>query len=262
MSWRVVAKRDVLDPYRSQSLWILLGVYVLAFGAIAHFVAGPETPLASSLVGVARVFVPLTALALGYQSIAGSRQNGSLRVVLAYPHSRREVVLGRAVGRSVVTVLAVTVGFLAAAIVFTVETSVPALGPLAVAWAATLLLGVSMASLAVGVSASVRTVNRAVMLCFGGFLVFLAFWRQLPNLLRYLLAGFRMPRGPPPEWVAVFNRLEPMTAYQAVIRDLLPGRRPPVTEFHATEWFGVLVLLGWLLLPLVVGVWQFDRQDL
>lgn len=262
MSWQVVARRDALDPYRSQSLWILLGVYVLAFGAITHFMAGPETPLASSLVGVARVFVPITGLALGYQSIAGSRQSGSLRVVLAYPHTRREVVLGRAVGRSVVVTLAVTAGFLAAAVVFAAETAVPAPGPLAVAWGATVLLGVSMACLAVGVSASVRTVNRAVLLCFGGFLVFLAFWRQLPNLARYVLAGFEVPRGQPPEWVAVFNRLEPMTAYQAVIRDLPSGRRPPVTEFHATEWFGALVLVGWLVLPLLVGVWRFERGDL
>lgn len=262
MSWQVIAKRDVLDPVRSRSLAVLAGVYVVLFGAAAYFQANWATSLASLLVSSVRIFVPLTAFALGYQSIVKGRQNGSLRVILGYPHTRREVVFGRAVGRSLVMAGIITVGFIAAALVYTFEAGVPALVPSIVAWGLALLLGVSMACFAVGISASVRTTNRAVMLCFGAFLLFLVFWRQLPFLLRYVFNGFNAPQGPPPEWTAVFTHLEPLNAYRTTISGFLPGRTVRVTEFYTTEWFGILVILAWLVLPVLVGLWRFNQNDL
>lgn len=262
MSWRVIAKRDVLDPYRSRTLWILGITYAVLFGAAAYFQAGREMTLASLLVSSVRIFVPITALMLGYQSIVKSRQNGGLRVILGFPHTRREVVFGRALGRSLVMAGTITLGFIAAALVYAVEAGLPAIEPYIIAWGLALLLGVSMACLAVGISASVRTTNKAVMLSFGAFLLFLAFWRQLPFLFRYVLNGFTAPQGPPPEWTAIFAQLDPLTAYQTTISGLLPGRTVRVTEFYTTEWFGILVLLAWLVIPVLVGLWRFNRNDL
>lgn len=262
MSWRVIAKRDALDPLRSRSLWVLVALFVLLFGAATYLQTAREISLAALLVSTVYMFVPITSLMLGYQAVAKSRQNGGLRVVLAYPHTRREVVLGTAVGRALVATVLVSVGFLAAAVVYLVEVGVPDLGAYAIAWGLALLLAASMAGFAVGVSASVRTTNRAVMLCFGAFLSFLVLWRQLPGLLRYVLNGFAAPRGPRPEWAAVFTQLNPVTAYRTTISGLLSGQPASPSAFYTSEWFGVLVLVGWLLVPLLVGVWRFSRNDL
>lgn len=261
MSWRVVAERNAVDPVRSRSIWVYAAVYVLLFGATAYIGATGIGTLASGLASVAAFFVPLTALAAGYQEVAGSRQNGGLRVVLSFPHTRREVVVGTAVGRAVVLAALVTAGFLAAALVYLVRASVPDLGALAVAWALAVLLAAAMASFAVGISAGVRTTNRAAVLAFGSFLLFMGLWSQIPTAIRYVLNGFSFPRGPTPEWVAAFAQLNPTTAFQTAVRGLL-GNPMPVEAFYATEWFGVLVLVGWLVVPLAVGILRFERDDL
>lgn len=262
MSWTVVADRNARDPYRSRSLWVHLAVFVLVFGLAAYFIAPGGQPLAAALVSIVAFFVPLVALAVGYQSVAQSRQNGGLRVVLSYPHTRREVVLGTAVGRGVVMAGLVTVGLLTAAVVATVRAGVPDLGALATVWALGALLAVSIVGLAVGISAAVRTTNRAAVLSFGSYLLFLGLWGQIPGILLYVLNGFSPPRGPTPEWVAVFGQLNPTNAFQTAVRGMLSGGSVPTAEFYTTAWFGVLVLLAWLCLPLVAGTLRFERSDL
>lgn len=262
MSWTVVAERNARDPYRSRSLWVYLVVFVFIFGAVAYFSGPSGQSLAAGLVGVVAFFVPLVALSVGYQSVAQSRQNGSLRVVLSYPHTRREVVFGTAVGRALVMAALVTVGFVVAALVALVRSGVPDFGSLAVVWALGVLLAVSIASLAVGVSAGVRTTNRAAVLSFGSFLLFLGLWSQIPGIVRYVLNGFSPPRGPIPEWVVVFGQLNPTAAFQSAVRGLLSGGPPPGGAFYATAWFGALVLLAWLCLPLAAGTLRFERSDL
>ncbi|WP_135805747.1 ABC transporter permease subunit [Halorussus marinus] len=262
MSWTVVAERNALDPYRSRSLWVYLAVFVVLFGLAGYVVAPGGQPLAAALVGIVAFFVPLVSLVVGYQSVAQSRQNGGLRVVLSYPHTRREVVVGTAVGRAIVMAGLVTAGFLAAALVAALRTGVPELGSLAVVWALGVLLAVSIVGLAVGISAAVRTTNRAAVLGFGTYLLFLGLWSQLPGIVRYVLNGFSPPRGPIPEWVAVFGQLNPTNAFQTAVRGLVSGGPAPTEAFYATAWFGVLVLVAWLCLPLVVGILRFDRSDL
>ncbi|WP_132057087.1 ABC transporter permease subunit [Halorussus amylolyticus] len=262
MSWRIVAERNARDPYRSRSLWVHLGVFVVLFGVAGYLTSSQSGALAGALVGLVAFFVPLVALAVGYQSVAQSRQNGGLRVVLSYPHTRREVVVGTAIGRAVVMALLVTAGFVAAALVSLVGGGVPEIGPLAVAWALGVLLGASIVSFAVGLSASVRTTNRAAVGAFGTYLLFLGLWGQLPGLVRYVLNGFSPPQGPTPEWALVFNQLNPITAFQVAGRELVSGTPLPGDAFYTTAWFGVLVLVLWLAVPLVAGMERFERSDL
>ncbi len=262
MSWRVIARRDALDPYRSRSLFVYLTVFVLLFGLGTYLQTSSETALAAMHVSTVGVFVPVASVVVGYQAIVKRRENGALRVVLSFPHTRREVVLGTAVGRSVVAAVLITTGFLVATAVYLLRAGVPDLGLLALAWLLALLIGVAMAAFAVGVSASVRTTNRAVVTCFGAFMAFLGIWGQIPALARYVANGFSMPPGPQPEWALVFTHLNPITAYRTTMATLLPGGASTDPAFYATPWFGVLVLLAWIVVPLAIGATRFDRDDL
>ncbi|WP_435180060.1 ABC transporter permease subunit [Halorussus sp. AFM4] len=261
MSWRVVAERDALDPHRSRSGWVYLAVYALLFGLLGYLSAG-SVPLGASLATVAAYFVPLTALTAGYQAVVGSRQNGGLRVVLSFPHTRREVVVGTAVGRAVVIATLVTISFAVAALIRLVTDGVPDLGVLAVAWALSVALGAAVASFSVALSASVRTTNRAAVLAFGSFLLFAGLWGQIPTAVRFVLNGFSFPSGPTPEWVAAFAQLNPTTAFQTALRGLAPGSSLPGGPFYQTAWFALLVLAAWLCVPLALGSLRFERSDL
>lgn len=264
MSWLDVAKRTLIDPYRTRYLWILLGIVALLFGLVTHSFVGrissgmTTMSLGASLVGVGFMFVPLIAIACSYSTIAGRRQNGSLRVVLSYPNSRWDIVLGTVLGRCVLIAGLVSFGFLVACAVALVESGLPTVRPFLLVWLAALLLGIAMTGLAVGISASARTTNRAALTSFGAFFLFFL-WQ--PGPIHALLNRFSLTQSLPSEWVDIFVALNPIQAYNTIVSDLTSSMSD-VSGFYATEWFGALVLLAWLVLPLLIGGWQFGRSDL
>lgn len=261
MSWRTIARRDALQPYRTRSLFVYLSVFVLLFAFATHAQTGFGRPLASFHVGTGAFIVPIVGLFVGHKAVAGPRENGGLRVVLSFPHTRREVVFGAAVGRSVLVASLVTVGFLASLVVYLAQVGVPDLALLAVAWGLSVLLGVATTVLAVGISASVRTTTRAVAAVFGAFLLLFLLWGQLSTFIRFALNGFAMPSGPPPEWAAVFAQLNPGTAYRTAMAAVV-GTRPVDASYYTAPWFSVAVMLSWLSASLLTGLWRFDRGDL
>lgn len=261
MSWLVVAKRRLLDPYRSRDLWMVLGVTVLLFGGGVYMVTSDG--LISMLIGLGSLFVPLLAIVGSYRTIAEPLQNGSLRVVLSYPHSRRDVVVGTVVGRTLFTVGVVSAGFLVAGVISLLTFGGDSVVPVLVVWFAAVLLGVSLTVLAVAVSAAARTPNLAAIASFTFVLLFFGGWNLLLQGIRYVLNGFSAPTPPPPGWVDVFVALNPTQAFVHIVQNLLPAR-PMLLEsgVHTTAWFGVLVLVCWALVPLVVGCWLFEQRDL
>ncbi len=261
MSWPVVAKRRLLDPYRSRYLWVVLGVTVLLFGGSINMVT--SAGLVSILLGLGSLFVPLLAIVGSYRTIAEPHQTGSLRVVLSYPHSRRDVVVGTAVGRSLFTGAIVSVGFLVAGVISLLTFGIDSAVPVLVVWFAAVLFGVSLAVLAVGISAAARTTNLAAIASFTFVLLFFGGWNLLPQGIRYALNGFSSPPPTQPEWVDVFVALNPTQAFIHLAQGFLPTR-PMLLEpgVHTTAWFGTLVLLGWALVPLSIGSWLFERRDL
>lgn len=260
MSLLTLARRDALDPYRSGSLWVLLGVFALAFGFVGYLLADGTGQVAVLFAQILVLFGPLAALSFSYQSIAGPRENGSLRVLLSYPYTRREVVLGKLLGRVAVLSLAVVVGVLvgwASMLVFGGSPDpVAVLGTLALA----LVLTASIVGVSVGISAGVATTNRAAVGAFAAYLLFSGFWSLVPSGIRYVLNGLSMPASGPPEWVFVWRQLNPFNAFRSAVQALTDA---PLSEaFYHAPWFSLLVLVGWFVLLVVVGTLRFERADL
>ncbi|RRJ33499.1 ABC transporter permease subunit [Halocatena pleomorpha] len=261
MSWQVVAKRRLLDPYRSRYLWVVLAVTVLLFGGGVHMATRPG--LVSMLRSLGALFVSLLAIASSYRTIAEPHQTGSLRVVLSYPNSRRDVVVGTAVGRSLYVVGIISVGYLVAGAISLVTLGADSLLSVAIVWFAAVLFGVSLTVLAVGVSAASRTVNRAAIASFTFVLLFFGGWNLLLQGIRYVLNGFSTPQPPQPGWVDVFVALNPMHAFVHLVQTLHPTQTLVYeSSVHTTTWFGILVLVCWALVPATIGGWLFERRDL
>ena len=115
MNLSVLVRRNILDPVRTRSLWVLLALFVLVFGLVGYLL-GPNqfTSMPNLTATIMGVLAPLAALVYSYESIAGPRQSGSLRVLLTYPYSRRQVVLGTLIGRVTIVLLAIVTGIVAA----------------------------------------------------------------------------------------------------------------------------------------------------
>lgn len=278
MSWQAVAKKDFRDAIRSR-LMIAVAVIFVAFtgGGIAMGSAfGIESGavvvlILQVLLSGMSIFIPLIAIGIAYQAIAGERATGSLKLLLSLPNSRRDVVVGKFLGRLGVLSVAVVIGFvsmlIATAITFDgdVQASVVLTFMLAV-----LLLATVFVSIAVSVSAFSETTFAAAIGGFGLFVLFQFAWGGLIFLLRYVVNGFEVPgfAEAPPAWAEVLFVVNPMTGWQQatawLLRRVADEQQPQeaAEAFYLEPWFGFVVLAFWIVLPLVVGYLQFESSDL
>ncbi|MFO7927427.1 MAG: ABC transporter permease subunit [Halobacteriota archaeon] len=278
MSWLAVAKKDFSDAIRSRLMLAVAVIFVaftgggIALGSAFGIESGAVVVLILQvLLSGMSIFIPLIAIGIAYQSIAGERQSGSLKLLLSLPNSRLDVVVGKFLGRLGVLGVAVVIGFvsmlLATAITFDgdVQADVILTFMLAV-----LLLTIVFVSIAVSVSAFSESTFSAAIGGFGLFVVFQFAWGGLVFLLRYVANGFETPSfgSQPPEWAQVLVVVNPMTGWQQATAWLL--RRVSEQEttqeaadaFYLEPWFGFVVLAFWIVVPLVVGYLRFESVDL
>ncbi|WP_226039699.1 ABC transporter permease [Natrinema sp. DC36] len=299
-SVRAVAKKDFQDAVRSWLFWGLSAFFFLLLvgitGSLAYFgedlaAQGATTNMLVSLASeITRIVIPLIALVLGWKSIAGERESGSIKVMLSLPHSRKDVLLGKLIGRSAVLSLSLTVGFvLAAAVVAALLGGfdiVDYVGLLAMS----IIYGVAYTSIAVSLSSLTRSTTIAGAAMFSIFLLFYVIWNSLSGVFGLLadreilffdtvtytteFQGQEVQVERLPNWAYFIINLDPGEAFRRVLtlvtdvdsiqlqaqlsEEMFGGQLP----FFLQDWFSFIILLAWIVVPLAIALWRFDRVDL
>ena len=268
--WTTVARKEFRDAGRSRSLWALTAVMVLSV-AVAVYVIGfllstaPENEMTGmALVGgiaqQGRFFITSLVSVLGlmvaYASIVGERSSGSLKILLGLPYSRRDVVLGKLVGRTAVFVVATLIAF---AVGFLVLLTYGVTAPVDYLFLVVLttVLGVAYVSVGIAVSASIRTRSRAATAAVGVFFFFKFLWDTslVPRVVVYIARRDMSALTSPPGWYEYLVALGPNVAYSNVAGGY-------VESFGNVETFSALVLVFWVVVPVVFGWRVFEKSDL
>ena len=251
-----VAAKEFRDRLRNR--WVLAVALVFAvFSLVIAYAGGAQQGAVglrsleftvTSLVSLVIYLVPLIALLLGFDAIVGERERGSLDLLLAYPITRGELLLGKYLGLSLALALAMLAGLAAVGVMLVYQFGSKALFHYAGFVLSALLMGMSFLSLAVLVSVVARDRTRAsgaaIVLWFLFVLVFTA-GHYGGDIFPYLLLlnptdVFRI--------LNVFSTEDVRSAYGLV--NMVP---PLVSNI------GVLttVMLGWIVVPLAIANWRF-----
>jgi len=272
-----IARKDFRDAARDRELYVAGALFLLLGLAIGYIVGGsPEqadgaSVAFGSLAGLTFIGT-LAAVALSQNQIVGKRSSGELRVLLSLPFSRRDVVYGSFFGRwALLATMSIVTLVVAAGLAFLRGAPVgvaPLLGAIVLA---SVLLGVFV-SLAVGLSAGSENTARAAAGSFGIFIVVLFLWGQLPGIVRYVLNGFSSPTGATPSWAKAWGHLQPIAALRNLSVDVFPDIAPALSAFansipesqpvYTEPWFGALVVLAWVVLPVTAGYLKLRGADL
>ena len=260
-----VAAKEFRDRLRNR--WVLAVALVFAvFSLVIAYAGGAQQGTVglrsleftvTSLVSLVIYLVPLIALLLGFDAIVGERERGSLDLLLAYPITRGELLLGKYLGLSLALALAMLAGLAAVGVMLVYQFGSKALFHYAGFVLSALLMGMSFLSLAVLVSVVARDRTRAsgaaIVLWFLFVLVFdlvllgvlVATAGHYGGIFPYLLLlnptdVFRI--------LNVFSTEDVRSAYGLV--NMVP---PLVSNI------GVLttVMLGWIVVPLAIANWRF-----
>lgn len=241
-----------------------------------------------SFPGLLALVLGFIALSTSYGSITGERETGSIKLLLSLPNSRLDAMIGKFLGRSAVVVAALLVGFLVAFVVLVATGTRLQLGSFVPQVALTALLGMAFVSIGLGISALAGSNREATLATMGLYLVFAILWGSIsegiPKLINY--AAEQVGMGGVSTLTRVklgvfLKYLNPLKAYETLAAELYydPAQARlvsatfgeqtalgPVFKESVPLYFsgGVIfaVLLLWIVLPVAVGYWAFERDDL
>ena len=241
-----------------------------------------------SFPGLLALVLGFIALSTSYGSITGERETGSIKLLLSLPNSRLDAMIGKFLGRSAVVVAALLVGFLVAFAVLIATGTRLELGSFVPQVALTALLGMAFVSIGLGISALASSNREATLATMGLYLVFAVLWGSvsegIPKLLNYAAeqAGMGALAVATRVQIGVFLKyLNPLKAYETLAAQLYYGAAQarlvsatfgeqnalgPIFQesipVYFSGWFLFLILLAWIVLPVAVGYWAFERADL
>jgi ABC-2 type transport system permease protein len=273
VSWQAIARKDVHDAIRSRGIWLLSAAFLLVF--LAPPLAFPSVVAATTdeFVNFTRVvvgsFVPLVSIALGYKAVVGERESGSIALVLSFPHTRRDLAIGKLAGRAVVLAIPLLVAVLAAGVVAAVQLSSAPLLPFLGLVLATLGLGLAFLGLTVGLSMATPSSRRITGAAIGAYLLFALLWDTLVRSLALVVFRFVEPSVmfDLPDWALLLKFLAPVEAYDRLVAALFDvGAAGSYTGADApwfvAAWVAPVVLAAWVVVPVWLGYRRFARADL
>lgn len=268
MNWRPTARKDVRDSIRSRTIWVLAalaGLFVLG-SAVFGSDSGAFAAFVETTFEAVHGLVPVVGIVLGYKAVLYERESGSLVLALSLPQSRRDFVAGKLVGRSLVLGLPLVAGLVVVgAVALTQYESAAPLSYL-VFVGATALYGVAFVSIAIACSMSSATGRQVLVRAIAAYVALDRAWIWLVNTSVSVLYRFDAP-SPIPDWAVALQLASPSEAYRHLVaarfefesaQAHLAAEAPSVVN----SWTALVVLIGWILGPVVLGYLRFRDTDL
>ncbi|WP_090060769.1 ABC transporter permease [Celeribacter neptunius] len=186
---RILSTARIEFAIALRNRWVAVGVVLMVLfslvlslagaGSAGSLAADPLSVTVASLTSLSVYLVPLIALLISFDAIAGEVERGTLPLHLTYPLSRSEMLLGKLAAQLAVVAIAVGAGYgLAAGYAFLTAggdafAGLPALWRLI--WSST-LLGAGFLSLGHMMSALARRPSGAAALAIGLWLIMIVLY--------------------------------------------------------------------------------------
>lgn len=267
-----IARKELNDSLRNR--WLLaiavvfatLAIGIAWFGAAASGSVGYVTTPATiaSLASLGIFLIPLIALLLAYDAIVGEDEGGTLLLLLTYPLSRGQLLLGKFLGHGLILALATLLGFGLAGVAIVMLVDDVAVVPLALALGrfilSSVLLGWGFVALAYLVSVRVSEKPVAAGLALAVWFLFVLVFDLL--LLGTLVAGEGAIRPDLLPWLLLLN---PTDIYRLlnIVAFGDASQLTGVLSLGADLPFGAgglwLALLVWVAVPFT-GAWALFRN--
>lgn len=181
-----VAHQEIRIGLRNR--WILLAVIILSAFSLALALLGSApagtldvsrmTITVASLSSLSVYLVPLIALLLAFDAVAGEIERGSLLLIFSSPIKRSEFLIGKAIGHLCVLLLALTLGYGSTAVLLAITGSgdFSGLVDFARLIGTSAILGLAFLALGYIVSCLVRQVTTAAAMAIGIWLVLIVLY--------------------------------------------------------------------------------------
>ena len=272
-----IAKKEFMDNIRNK--WIIAMIIILLLLTIlSSYLAGGQAGDESfggmedtvvTLLSISTLLIPIIAIMLGYATISGEAENGSLSIVLSYPIKRVEVLLGKLFGLASVLFFSIILGFGVGGLIIAITVGSSEGLSFLIFVILTSLLGIVYLSLSICISAISK---KRVTSIAGGIMIF--FWAMIYGMIIFgiLLASgvsfeqFITPGFEYPDWLFSSVFFSPGDLYQvSVMRGFGLSQAFGFTmELPEYMNLGILVFAQfiWFIIPLIIAYKFFNKRDI
>ena len=269
-----LALKELRDGFRNR--WVAAAVIVLAILALALSILG-SAPTGSvrvseldirviSLASLSVYLIPLIALMLSYDALVGEFERGTMMLLLAYPVTRWQIVLGKFLGHTLILLIAILGGYGGTVVILTLATGGGTEGwqAYALMMASSLVLGAVFIALGYFVSAIVRERATAVGAAIGLWLVFVVLY----DLLLFGLLTMDEEQKIGQQLFSMLMLVSPTDTYRVLNLSLFEGvsEAAGIAGVASEAGLGGSLLVGallvWIVLPLGATVLVFQRREL
>lgn len=271
-----LALKEYKDGIRNRwvlAITVLLTLFALTLVFLGSAPVGETkaSPIAITIVSLASLnifLLPLIALLLSYDTLVGEIENGTMLLLLSYPVSRWQVVIGKYLGQSLILATATLAAYAIAAVALLLShdqlaTTFAVWRPYLAMTASTLALGCAFLAIGYLISAIARERARAAGMAIGGWLFFVLIY-DIALLGALILDKGRFIGEKTLAWLLWAN---PADSYRllnlgsgdnAHVAGLLnvgqsAALSPPLL---------ILSLALWIILPLALAILLFKRKAL
>ncbi len=273
MLWSLALK-ELRDGLRNR--WIAAAIIVLGTLALALSLLG-SAPTGSvrasgldiiviSLASLSVYLIPLIALMLSFDALVGEFERGTMMLLLTYPITRWQVIMGKFLGHVMILFIAILAGYGGAILIMIMLTDGSTEGwqAYALMMASSLVLGAVFIALGYLVSVLVKERATAAGTAIGLWLIFVVLYDLL--LFGALLVDENQVIGQ--QLFSMLMLVNPTDTYRILNLSLYEG------VSHAAGIAGIAneaglsgtlllsVMLLWVIAPLTVTLLVFQRREL
>ncbi|MCK4366221.1 MAG: ABC transporter permease [Thermoplasmatales archaeon] len=249
-----IAKKEFMDNFRNNWIIGLSAIFAILALLASYFSSRGQgwqdfESTTSTMMTPVQLLIPIIGLILGYATIVGEIEKGSMGSLLSHPVTRKEVILGKFLGLGSVISSTVLVGFGIAGVIIAVNVPNPDYVLYLLFIGASILLGLAFMSLALFFSSFFKSRSAAMGGAIFLWVFFTMFWQFL--IFGILIATMERSSGPPafPDWFYPIQLLNPTMTYSLINQDVL-----------SIHWI-LLSLIAWTIIPMLIAFWIFKRRD-
>lgn len=266
-----VANKEFHDGLRNRWLvsitliFALLSIGLTYFGAAASGAVGVTSlsTTVASLASLAVFLIPLIALLLSYDSFVGEQESGTLLLLLTYPLSKSQLLLGKFIGQGGIIALATFLGFGTSAVLLYVQLDdLAILNAFGLFILSAILLGLSFTAIAYLISLLVSEKSKAA-----GFALITWFLFALAFDLALLALLVGVDEGVTQQGLTQLMMLNPTDIFRLVnlagldSSDVNGALSVAINaSLSQTQLFSAL--LAWIILPLALATFIFKQKKL
>jgi Cu-processing system permease protein len=267
-----LAGREIRDGLRNR--WVLATTVLMAALALTlsflgsaptgNVGVGPVEVTIVSLSSLTIFLLPLIALLLSFDALVGEFERGTMMLLLTYPVSRRQIILGKFLGHVTILTFATVLGYGAAGLALAAGGgSFAAWRPFTAMIGSSVLLGAAFVAVGYLISAAVGNRGTAAGLAVGVWLAFVLLYDMA--LLGALVAD--QGRMMTPEVVNLLLLLNPADAYRLFNLtgfanvSVFAGMAGLAETLRLPPALLLTALAAWITVPLTLAAMLFQRRQ-